>query len=125
MRNRRVRALIDKDYQSLREMLDESLVHVHTTGRTENYASFLAGVSTNLEFLAIRHGTLDVRLFGNTAVMIGPLDQRIRIKADGSEMDLAAIAIQVGFTPAVAGNWRAITPAGAVERAAMALRHIT
>ena len=76
-------------------MLDESLVHVHTTGRLENHSSYLAGVSNNLEFLAITRGPLDVRLFASTAIMTGPIDQRLRIKATGSEMDLAAIATQV------------------------------
>lgn len=91
----RIRALLERDYSSLRAMLDESLVHVHATGRLENYASYLAGVSNNLEFLTITRGSLEVRLFAGTAIMTGPIDQHLRIKATGAEMELAAIATQV------------------------------
>ena len=91
----RIKALIDKDIPSLTAMLDESLVHVHTTGRTENYASYLAGVSDNLEFFKIVRGDLNVRIFGNTAVMTGPLDQHLRVVATDKEMELASIATQV------------------------------
>ena len=91
----RIRSLVDKDYASLQSLLDESLVHVHTTGNLETYTSYLDGVRTKLEFLAIDRGALAVRIFGHTAVMTGPLDQHIRIRGSGNEMILAAIATQV------------------------------
>ena len=98
LENERIRALVEKDYASLRSLLDESLVHVHTTGKLEDYASYIEGVTTNLEFFAIRRGSLEVRIFGGAAIMTGPLDQHLRIKASETEMELAAFATQVWVT---------------------------
>ncbi|WP_206243810.1 nuclear transport factor 2 family protein [Novosphingobium terrae] len=91
----RIAALLSKNVGGVKALLDESLVHVHTTGRLEDYYSYLAGVSGNLEFLEISRGDLTVRFFGDAAVMTGPLDQRIRILANGGEMDLTSFATQV------------------------------
>ena len=102
--NERIRALIDKDVSALRAMIDKSLVHVHTTGRVEDQASYLAGVANNLEFLEITRGPLNIRVFGDAAIMTGPLDQRVRVLANMQVLELASTATQVWIRSE--GRWR-------------------
>lgn len=91
----RIRALIERDLPALTALLDAQLVHVHTTGRVEDHASYMAGVGGNLEFFEITRGDLDVRIYGDTAVMTGPLDQRLRVISTDTQMQLASIVTQV------------------------------
>ena len=91
----RVEALLGKDMPRLAAMLEDSLVHVHATGRVEDREAYLAGVRDNLEFHSIDRGPLTVRVFGDVAIMTGSIGQRLRVLASGADMELSSLATQV------------------------------
>lgn len=91
---RRQRALIEVDLAALDELFDDSLVHIHAPGLVHNKAQLLEHTATRRAYLSITRGSLLVRLFGDVAVITGPITNRLRT-ADGGERTLAGVATQV------------------------------
>ncbi|GAA2697588.1 nuclear transport factor 2 family protein [Actinoplanes palleronii] len=91
---RRQQALIDGDLATLDTLFDESLVHIHAPGVVHDKAQLLEHTGTRRAYLAITRGELTVRLFGDVAVITGPITNRLRT-AGGGERTLAGVATQV------------------------------
>lgn len=104
---RRRRALIDVDLDTLDELFDDSLVHIHAPGLTHTKAQLLEHTATRRAYLDIRRGELNVRLFGDVAVVTGPITNRLRT-ADGGERTLSGVATQVLHRSA-GGAWRFVS----------------
>jgi ketosteroid isomerase-like protein len=118
---RRRRALIDGDLAALDDLFDASLVHIHAPGVVHDKAQLLEHVATNQAYLDIVRGELTVRVFGDVAVVTGPITNRLRTR-DGGERTLDGVVTQV-LRRCDDGAWRFVsfqmTPLG--ERAWPAL----
>ncbi|MBT0958958.1 nuclear transport factor 2 family protein [Alphaproteobacteria bacterium KMM 3653] len=87
--------LMRSDVTALGRMLRADLAHVHLNGTVDGRSDYLAGLRDRFRFLSVRRGTLNIRAYGNTAVMIGELIQRTRNLATQSEQDIRAVTTQV------------------------------
>ncbi len=112
--DRRQRALIDGDLETLDALFDEDLVHIHAPGLTHSKAQLLEHVGTRRAYLEMYRGELSIRLVDGVAIMTGPITNRLR-NPDGSERTLSGVATQVLRRDAD-GAWRFIsfqmTPTG-------------
>jgi ketosteroid isomerase-like protein len=91
---RRQQALIEVDLDTLDALFDDSLVHIHAPGLVHDKAQLLEHTATRRAYLEITRGSLNVRVFGDVAVVTGPITNRLRT-ADGGERTLAGVATQV------------------------------
>jgi ketosteroid isomerase-like protein len=114
---RRQHALIDADVDALNDLFEDSLVHIHAPGVTHTKAQLIEHTVTRRAYLEITRGDLNVRIFGDVAVMTGPISNRMRA-ASGGERTLSGEATQVLHRDAT-GSWRFVsfqmTPYGEQE----------
>lgn len=69
---RRCVAIVSTDLLTLRELLSDSLIHVHTRGNTDNLESYLTYVSTVVGFeKVLREEGMEIRIHGDTAITSG------------------------------------------------------
>ncbi len=87
--DRRVQALLAGRLEDLRVVLAPEAVHIHANGRVEALAPYLAGLASGARYLRMDRRTLDLRLHGRTATMLGAIDVEIE-RADGSRAALTA-----------------------------------
>lgn len=100
----RQRALIEGDVSALDALFDESLVHIHAPGVVHDKAMLLEHTATRRAYLEITRGELNVRVFGDIAVITGPITNRLR-NPDDSERVLAGEVTQV-LRRGEEGDWR-------------------
>jgi ketosteroid isomerase-like protein len=91
---RRRQALIDVDLDTLDELFDDTLVHIHAPGVVHNKTQLLEHTATRRAYLDITRGELVIRIVGDVAIVTGPITNRLRT-ADGGERTLAGVATQV------------------------------
>lgn len=91
---RRQRALLDVDLDTLDELFDDTLVHTHAHGITHTKTQLLEHTANRRPYLDITRGELLIRLFGDVAIITGPLTNIVRTP-DGGERTLAGVATQV------------------------------
>lgn len=112
---RRQRALLEVDLETLDRLYDESLVHIHAPGVTHTKAQLLEHIATRQAYLDMSRGELTIRLVGDVAIMTGRLTNRLGSE-DGSERVVGGMVTQVLRRDAE-GEWRFIsfqmTPDGA------------
>lgn len=112
--DRRQRALIDGDLETLDALFDDELVHIHAPGLTHTKAQLLEHVGHRRAYLDTSRGELSIRTVGDVVIMTGPITNRLR-NPDGSERTLSGVATQV-LRRGVDGAWRFIsfqmTPTG-------------
>ena len=115
--NRRQQALVAVDVDALDGMFEDSLVHIHAPGLTHTKAQLIEHTVTRRAYLEITRGDLNVRVFGDVAVVTGPISNRMRA-ANGGERTLSGEATQVLHRDAD-GRWRFVsfqmTPYGEQE----------
>jgi ketosteroid isomerase-like protein len=92
--DRRRRAVVAVDLAELDAIFADDLVHIHSTGLMHDKPALLAHVDRKRGFLAVERGQLDVRVYGDIAVMVGPVRNRMRTP-DGGETVLAGVVTQV------------------------------
>ncbi|SEI00323.1 nuclear transport factor 2 family protein [Paracoccus alkenifer] len=95
LESRRCAALMDADEATLAAMLTEDLVHIHLNGHVDDKPGYLAGFRDKYVFRNIERGALTIRVFGDAAVMTGPLIQTIVVRDGGQVIDVRAITTQV------------------------------
>jgi ketosteroid isomerase-like protein len=110
---RRQKALIDVDLETLAALFDDSLVHIHAPGVSHNKAQLLEHTQTRRAYVEITRGELVQRVIGDVAVVTGPIVNRLRT-AEGGERTLGGVATQVLVRGD--GGWRYVsfqmTPTG-------------
>lgn len=107
LEKRRQQALIDVDLETLDEIFDDSLVHIHAPGLTHTKAQLLEHTATRRAYLEISRGELLVRTFGDVAVITGEITNRLRT-ADGGSRVLTGVATQV-LARSASGAWRFVS----------------
>ncbi|WP_422769174.1 nuclear transport factor 2 family protein [Plantactinospora sp. WMMC1484] len=91
---RRQRALVEADLDTLADIFDDTLVYTHAHGVTHTKAQLLEHTANRRPYLDITRGELLIRLFGDVAVITGPLTNLVRTP-DGGARTLAGVATQV------------------------------
>ena len=91
---RRQRALVEVDLDALDDLFDDTLVYTHGHGITHSKAQLLEHTANRRPYLDITRGDLVIRVFGDVAVITGPLTNLVRTP-DGGEHAIAGVATQV------------------------------
>jgi ketosteroid isomerase-like protein len=104
---RRQDALIATDLAALEELFDESLLHIHAPGLLHTKSMLLEHVATRQAYLEITRQDLSVRVFGDTAILVGGIVNRMRAP-QGGERTIDGIVTQVLHRGAD-GKWRFVS----------------
>ncbi|TCT02211.1 nuclear transport factor 2 family protein [Aquabacter spiritensis] len=91
---RRCAALMAGDAGALEAMLAADLVHIHLDGRVDDKTGYMAGFREQYLFRDVVRGALNIRTWGDSAVMVGPLTQRLTLRKSGEEIAVRAITTQ-------------------------------
>lgn len=100
---RRRRALLEVDVAELDRLFDDELVHIHSPGLVHDKTQLMEHIRARRSFLDVVRGPLHIRLFGDVAIVVGTLTNRMRTP-DG-ETTLTGVATQV-LRRDDAGRWR-------------------
>ncbi|KRV78271.1 nuclear transport factor 2 family protein [Pseudomonas citronellolis] len=95
LESERCRALVQRDLQTLAALMDDALVHVHATGKVDDKEQYLEMVARHIDFLSVERSDMRVRVFGDTAIASGRLEQAIVLRESGEERLMKAYATQV------------------------------
>jgi 2-polyprenyl-6-methoxyphenol hydroxylase-like FAD-dependent oxidoreductase/ketosteroid isomerase-like protein len=95
LERQRIQALLSKDWEALGSLLTDNLVHIHANGTIEDKATYIATMSNKFEVLSVDRPSLDVRIFGESAIVTGPLNQGVRMMQTGAIVQLQAVATQI------------------------------
>jgi ketosteroid isomerase-like protein len=106
----RCRALSEKDWSALDALLSDDYTHVHTTGRVEDKPTYIQGMKARPRETS--RGDLTVRIYGDSAVMMGLQTNKTQ-GPDGTNL-MHSQVIQVWVKQG--GSWRLV--AGQNTRAA-------
>lgn len=99
----RRRAILQRDWDALRSLLADDLVHVHARGgRVDDKESYLSQ-ARNLNVLSMERGEMKIRLYGSVAVSVGTLTN-VFGERGGELITMRAICTQVWDRSS--GEWR-------------------
>jgi ketosteroid isomerase-like protein len=80
----RINSLLHNDIASLERVLSEELTYAHSTGKVEHKGEFLSMLASGkLRYKDFRCSDLQIRVYGNAAVVTGKAD--IRVEFEGRE----------------------------------------
>lgn len=91
----RCAALTSGDVQVLRTLLTDDLRHVHGNGHVDGLEDYLRGVQTKFVFHRIERGDLDIRIYGDSAIVLGPLDQTVEVRGTDKQNEIKALVSQM------------------------------
>lgn len=91
----RHQALLDRDFAVLDRLFADDLTVTHTRGLSQNKAELLHYINTELEFLEVSRGPLNVRLLGDVAIMTGEMMNKVRGRSRGDIVEVRSMTIQV------------------------------
>lgn len=97
----RCKAITDSNWTRYSELMADDLVHIHATGRVENKAQVLEGMK-NSPRATYRGGEITVRVYGDTAVMVGSQFNKV-----GTQQPTESAVTQVWVRRA--GNWKQVS----------------
>jgi ketosteroid isomerase-like protein len=101
---RRQEALLAVDVDTLSDLYDDSIVHIHAPGLTHNKRQLLEHVATRQAYLAMTRGELTVRIIGDVAVLTGRLINQLR-SPNGPDRTVGGMVTQV-LRRCDDGRWR-------------------
>ncbi|MBE8590929.1 nuclear transport factor 2 family protein [Pseudomonas sp. MAFF 301449] len=91
----RCRALEEADYGALDALLDDALVHIHSTGQIDDKRGYLGLIERAIKFLRVERQDLQVSIFANVAVATGHLLQSIELCGTGEQREMNLVTTQV------------------------------
>lgn len=98
------RAMIDRDFATLRDLLSDDLTYMHSTGVAESKAQYLAGVADGLyEYERIESHDVRIHVRPETAVMTGLVV--MSVSATGEPKRTLRLLFTLVWTKE-AGRWR-------------------
>jgi ketosteroid isomerase-like protein len=101
---KRCAALVAGDREVLAELISDDLVHVHGTGALDGKAGYLQGIGGKYEFHEVTRGKLDIRDYGDFAIVTGTLHQSYSEKITGQRFAIEGITTQTWIC--LDGSWR-------------------
>jgi len=104
---RRQEALIVGDLGALDALFEDSLIHIHAPGVVHTKALLLEHVAVRRTYIEITRQDLQVRVFGDTAVMTGGIVNRMHAPG-GGERTLDGVVTQV-LHRSDDGRWRFVS----------------
>lgn len=104
LEQQRQQALIAADLPTLAGLLDDQLIHIHSTGKVHNKSQLLEHVQQMGGFVAIERETPAVQIVGDVALVTGFTRNTVRSLQTGEEL------VREGFSTLVLrhhqGCWR-------------------
>ena len=100
----RCQALIDGDLDTVDTLVADDLVHVHANGVIDDKAGYMNGLREKYVFHQISRPDLNVRVFGNAAIMTGPLKQSFSVKGIDARHGVEGVSTQTWIRND--GRWR-------------------
>ncbi len=103
LESRRCAALVAGDRAALADLVSDDLVHVHGTGAVDGKAGYLQGIGGKYQFHDVERGALNIRDYGDFAVVTGTLRQSFSEIATGQRFVVEGITTQTWMC--VDGRW--------------------
>lgn len=101
----RFRAMIEEDVDELGKILADDLHYSHTKGSVESKAQFLSTIETKrIDYIAAKRRDVEVRLFGNTAVITGLSDMTLIWRGKQHEFTIRFLEV----AHKVDANWQLV-----------------
>ena len=98
------RAMIEKDADALNDVLDDSFVLQHMTGMKQNKRAFIKAVMDGtLNYYSCRDDSIDVKINGEKAALIGRSQVKVAIFGGGRHSWRLEQAVALRLT---GGAWR-------------------
>ncbi|KFX71755.1 hypothetical protein TMS3_0107515 [Pseudomonas taeanensis MS-3] len=91
----RRKALIADDHATVKALFADDLVYVHTTGLIHNKREYLSYARDVVAYLAIERGDLQVRVYGDVAVMTGSQVNTLKKRNEGGQVRGEGFVTQV------------------------------
>lgn len=100
----RMAAVINKDYDALKQLLRDDLTHIHSNGHNVSKQDILQELRDEFDFLEIERGPLNIRVNGPSALVVGEVRQKVRFKLEKTLHHVHANLTQVWLHDE--GDWR-------------------
>jgi ketosteroid isomerase-like protein len=101
--DRRYRAMIETDLETLDQLLDDRVSYAHSSGVRDTKAEYLEKVRSGYyDYLRIDHPVERVEVVGDTAIVVGRMTCDLTVQGTAKTIDNLALAV---WTRA-AGDWR-------------------
>ena len=94
LERQRCAALIAGDIGALHGLMADDLIHIHGSGQIDDKAAYLKGVETKYTFHRIERGDLNVRIYGEVAIVVGTLSQTVSVHGVEKRKEIEALATQ-------------------------------
>jgi ketosteroid isomerase-like protein len=89
LEERRFAAMMRRDTEALAAMLSDDLTYTHSSGQLETKGQFLDSIRNGaIQYTAILPEGLDVRLYGETAVVTGKGTFKVRMQGEDRSLQL-------------------------------------
>lgn len=91
----RCQAMMAGDRERLKQLLHKDLLHVHAKGQVDGYESYFSTGGFNVNYTRVERSELDIKVFGESALMTGrQLLEAVR-KASGERVRIDSRVMQV------------------------------
>lgn len=94
LEEQRCKALTSGDVDALGALVSEDLVHIHGNGHMDGKTDYLYGVANKYKFHSIERGDLKIRVYGDFAVVNGPLQQVVSVNGVDKLNNISAVVTQ-------------------------------
>jgi ketosteroid isomerase-like protein len=81
----RCKAVMDADIETLTELVENDLVHVHVTARVNTQQEYLDGIRNRSEYKSVTRENMKVRSYGDIAIATGILVNVHRLRNAGED----------------------------------------
>ena len=89
LEERRFAAMMRRDAEALAAILADDLTYTHSSGQLETKAQFLESIRSGaIQYTGILPESLDVRLYGDTAVVTGKGTFKVRMQGEDRSLPL-------------------------------------
>lgn len=103
--DRRRAALVASDMAALAALMEDDLVHVHTSGNVQDKAQLLHHAGEFLRFYAVERGPLTIRAIGpDAAVVTGRMTNTVGKRGTDEKIEVHSFVTQVWVRRE--GQWR-------------------
>ena len=91
----RCQALENDDFVALKALISPDVTHTHAKGNIDNFESYLHNIQKKIKFVECKRGPLSVRILGPIAIMMGPMQNLVRLRGESENIETSAQVMQV------------------------------